>query len=423
VGIMLNRLKPKSEFSRNVLTLMTGTTIAQVIPIAISPILTRIYSPEDFGVFALYIGMASLFIIVATARYEIAIVLPDKDSEAINIFALSISITIILTILTFVVILFFNDNILNILKAKKLGNLIFLIPLSIFVAGIFQSLNYWANRKKYFKSISISQISQSITIGSLQVAIGYFNVGSGLIFGNIIGRVIAMIVLLKKFLQNDKKYLTDISKKMMIVQMKRYKDFPLINSIHAFSDTVRTSGSSMLISSFFGSSILGLYALAVRVLQVPISIIGSALGQVLYQKFTTIHNEKRKLMPYVIKTEIYLLVIAIPMFTILYYIAPSLFGFVFGEKWRVAGEYTQILTPYLFMNFLVSPISNLPIIMERQQDIFYISLFGNILFLSIFIIFHNLEIKTVFLFLSITQVIFYIYVMWWYFSIIRNNDE
>jgi O-antigen/teichoic acid export membrane protein len=86
---MLNKLKPKSEFSRNVLTLMTGTTIAQAIPIAISPILTRIYTPEDFGVFALYMSVVSIVSVVATGRYELAIMLPKKDEDAINIVTLS----------------------------------------------------------------------------------------------------------------------------------------------------------------------------------------------------------------------------------------------------------------------------------------------------------------------------------------------
>jgi len=420
---MLNKLKPKSEFSRNVLTLMTGTTIAQAIPIAISPILTRIYTPEDFGVFALYIGIANFLAVIATGRYEMAIVLPEKESEAVNIFAFSLLITFTLTILTFIIIFLFQETILSILNAQKVGDLILLLPLSVFLAGMIQSFSYWANRKEYFETMSLSQISQSATIGIFQLTMGYLKIGSGLIIGNIVGRVVNLIVLMKKIIENDKEIINDIDKKTMITQMKIYKDFPLVNSLHAFSDILRVSGSVMLISSFFGSTVLGLYALSIRVLQVPIGIIGSALGNVLYQKFSTIHNEKRKLLPYVIKIEIYLLLIAIPSFGILYYIAPELFSFMFGEKWRVAGEYTQILIPYLFMNFLVSPISNLPLILDRQKNIFYISLLGNILFLSIFIIFNSMEIKKVLLLLSVTQVLFYAYVMWWYYSIIKANDE
>jgi len=95
---MLTKLKPKSEFSRNVLTLMTGTTIAQAIPIAISPVLIRIYTSEDFGVFALYMSIASILSVVATGRYEMAIMLPKKDSDAINVVVLSMIISFLLVL-------------------------------------------------------------------------------------------------------------------------------------------------------------------------------------------------------------------------------------------------------------------------------------------------------------------------------------
>jgi len=412
---MLNKLKLKSEFSRNVLTLMTGTTIAQAIPIVISPILTRIYTPEDFGVFALYMSLVAFISIIITARYEMAIVLPKNDEDAINILALSFLIMIVIIILTTFIIIFFKDNILNLFNAQSVGNLLYLVPISLFLAGLNQIFNYWSNRKEYFKNISSAQIFQSIGIGITQPTFGYFAIYGGLIFGNMIGRAISSFVYVDKFLKNDKDLIFKIDKNIMIKNMKKHKDFPLVNSLHAFSDIIRTSGSIMLISSFFGSSILGFYTLSLRVLQVPVSIIGSALGQVLYQKFTAIHNNNEPLYPYVKKVIIGLFIVSLPLFTILYFIAPQLFAFLFGEKWRVAGEYSQILVPYLFMNFLVSPISSIPVILEKQKEIFYISLFGNILFLIAIVIFNRYDFLITLAIISISQFIFYSYVIYWYF--------
>ena len=104
---MLIKLRPKSEFSRNVLTLMTGTTIAQAIPIAISPILTRIYTPEDFGVFALFIGVVGVISVIATLTYEQAIILPKYDKYAINIFMLSLILILFTSIFSFIIIFLF----------------------------------------------------------------------------------------------------------------------------------------------------------------------------------------------------------------------------------------------------------------------------------------------------------------------------
>ncbi len=395
---------------------MTGTTIAQAIPIAISPILTRIYTPEDFGVFALYISIVSFIAIIVTARYEMAIVLPKSEKEAINILALSILITLSIVFVITFIILFFKETILNTLNADSLGNILYLVPLSILLAGLAQSFNYWSNRKEYFKNMSNAQISQSISIGVSQPLFKYIGINSGLILGNIVGRIVSVFVLIHKFIKNDRTSLQYVKKEVMLEQMIKYKDFPLVNSLHAFSDIVRNSGSVMLISSFFGSTILGFYSLSLRVLQVPIGIIGSALGQVLYKKFSSLHNDNQLLYPYVKSIMIKLVLIALPTFGILFFIAPDLFAFVFGEKWRVAGEYSQILIPYLFMNFLISPISSIPIIFNKQKEIFYISLFGNMVYILIIIFLHSFGIEIVVTFLSLFMLIYYLCVLGWFYK-------
>ena len=405
------------------IVLMTGTTIAQAIPIAISPVLTRIYTPEDFGIFALYISIVSFIAIVVTARYEIAIMLPKSEKEAINILALSILITLCIFFVVTFIIIFFKESILNILNARGLGNIIYLVPISILLAGLSQSFNYWSNRKEYFKNMANAQIAQSISIGVFQPLLKYIGIDSGLILGNIVGRFISVFVLMHKFIKNDTASLQYVKKDVMMEQMIKYKDFPLVNSLHAFSDIVRNSGSVMFISSFFGATILGFYSLSLRVLQVPIGIIGSALGQILFKKFSSLYNENQTLYPYTKNIVIKLIIIALPTFGILFFIAPDLFAFVFGEKWRVAGEYSQILIPYLFINFILSPITSLPIILNQQQNFFYFSLIGNIgMPLIIFISYKtNLDIKSILLILSLSLAILYSLILLWILKLAKDN--
>ena len=109
-----------SEFSRNVLILMTGTTVAQSIPILISPILTRLYSPEDFGLFALFLGIVSILGSIANGRYEIAIMLPKKDEDAINISVLSFLISFVFSIVLLLIVIFFSDFIVSILGNEEI---------------------------------------------------------------------------------------------------------------------------------------------------------------------------------------------------------------------------------------------------------------------------------------------------------------
>jgi len=111
----------KNEFNRNVLTLLTGTTIAQALPIAISPILTRIYTPEDFGVFALFISISAIFAAIVNGKYELAIVVPEKDEDAYNIAALSLLIATGISVVLLLIVIFFHSWILMLLDNKEIS--------------------------------------------------------------------------------------------------------------------------------------------------------------------------------------------------------------------------------------------------------------------------------------------------------------
>jgi len=223
---LIQKLKPKSEFSRNVLTLMTGTTIAQAIPIAISPILTRIYTPKDFGVFSLFIAITSIFGSIANGRYELAIMLPKKDEDAINIFALGFIITIAISLFLLLLVILFQDNFVEILKNKEIGGWLYFVPVAVFFTGLFNVLNYFNNRRKNYKDIANATILKSIVLSIVQLSIGFMKQGvSGLISGQLLSQFAANTKLLKNILK-DKALISKISKVKIIALAKRYKDFP-----------------------------------------------------------------------------------------------------------------------------------------------------------------------------------------------------
>ena len=136
---MIMRSKIKSEFTRNVLTLMTGTTISLAIPIAISPVLTRIYTPQDFGVFALYMAITTIIAVLVTGRYELAIMLPKKDENAVDILILSLIISLVVSLISFLIIFFFNPQITKILGSQEISRWLYLVPCSILLIGFYNS--------------------------------------------------------------------------------------------------------------------------------------------------------------------------------------------------------------------------------------------------------------------------------------------
>ena len=387
---MLNKLKPKSEFSRNVLTLMTGTTIAQAIPIAISPILTRIYTPEDFGLFALYISIALLFATAATGRYELAIMLPKKESDAVNIVFLSLLITLIITLLTLFIVFFFNQSITNILGNQDISSWLYFIPFTVFFMGLYQSLNYWNNRKKEYKRLAISRVVQSGVTGGANLGMGGLQFGaSGLIVGNIIGQSLSTLYLFNHVYKEDSRSIRFFNKIKIIALLKKYKKLPLLNMPNVLIDNFRLSGINILIAKFFTTSTLGQFALAWKMVQTPMSVIGKSLSQVFFQKIASVKRDELYaiIKKFIVKASL----VALPIFLIIYFFSVDIFSFVFGENWSEAGEAASVMSPWLFLNFLTSPLSQIFIILNKQEIMLIFSIFYMATPLAILYLFQDLE--------------------------------
>jgi O-antigen/teichoic acid export membrane protein len=364
---MINKLKPKSEFSHNVLTLMTGTTIAQAIPIAISPILTRIYTPEDFGVFALFLAITGVFSVVASGRYELALMLPRKEEDAINIFTLAMMIILLLTGVLFLVVFLFHTYLVDILNNEEIGYWLYFIPVAFFLIGFFNLLSYYNNRQKNYKDMANATIIKSVVLAVVQLTVGFFKAGaSGLISGQIISSLFANLQLLKNIIK-DKKLLSSVNKVKMIALAKRYKDFPKYQAPHAMLNTFSSYLPIYMFTPFFGLGVVGLYALSTRIVLTPMMILAGASAKVYNQKVTQLYNDKEDAYGFTIRLLKSLVKKIIIPFLIIVIFAPDIFGFVFGEEWRKAGAYTQILSPWLWMVFFTATITFIPSLLNMQK--------------------------------------------------------
>lgn len=372
---MINKLKPKSEFSRNVLTLMMGTTIAQAIPIAISPILTRIYTPEDFGVFALFIAITAIFGSIANGRYELAIMLPKKDEDAINIFALGFIITSAISLVLLVLVVVFNDYFTKLLNNEELSVWLYFVPIAVFFTGLWNILNYFNNRKKQYKDLAKATIIKSIVTAIVQISVGFLKSGAiGLISGQILSQFFANTKLLSNILK-DKVLLTKISKVKIIALAKRYKDFPKYSMWAILANSLSQNLTNILISSFYSVATLGFYSVVQRVLGMPSSLIGASIGQVFFQQATKEKQQTGKAIKTFNATVKKLIIIGVPSFGILFFIVEDLFAFVFGEEWKIAGTYAQIIIPLFLIRFVSSTVSGLMTVFEKQRNELLINFF------------------------------------------------
>lgn len=369
---------PKGSFTRNVFTLMSGATIAQALPIAIAPILTRLYSPSDFGIIMLYMSIAGIVSAVATGRYDLAIMLPKSDEDAINIAVLAIFIAISTSLTTLLVVWLFNDYITLLLNNQEISIWLYFIPLTILLTSFYSILSLWCNRKKQYKNLAVSNIAQSATRAANNVSMGFMGMGStGLFVGSFVGQGVANGVLGWHIYKDVKEKIKLAKRHKIKIQAHKYLKFPQFDIPSALCYVFSTNGINILLSSFYGSTPLGFIALTNRIITTPFSLFTTSFSQVFYQKLSETYNNRRDKFGILISISMKKIcrTLTIPFFLIVIstkYIAVA----VFGENWSELYRYIFILSPFLFVGLIAAPLGNVLKILNKQHISFICWIFN-----------------------------------------------
>jgi len=357
-----------STFATDVLKLVTGTTFAQVIAVLASPLLTRLYGPEAFGFLALFTSITSIIGVIACMRYEMAIMLPKTDEEAANLLGLCLLCVAVVSGLTVPALYFGGDVLLSLLRAPGLEPYLILVPVFVFISGVFLALNYWNSRTKHFGRLSVARITSSLATTGTQLGAGFagYATGGTLIGANLVGVSVSTGVLGGQIWRDDRALLRgSISWRGMLGGLKRYKKFPLIDSSSALMNTVSWQLPAFLLAAFFSPVVVGFYALGFRMLQFPMSLMGGSIAQVFFQRASEARSDGT--LPLLVEN-VFRLLVMIGIFPILAVtiIGPELFAVIFGDIWAEAGLYAQILSIWAFMWFISSPLSTIWIVLEKQ---------------------------------------------------------
>lgn len=406
-----NRIN-SSGFLQGIMVLAGGSAISQLIIILAYPLLTRLYSPEDFGTLAAFVSVSSFFFVIASFRYELAISLPDSEDDAVNILALCILALCISTILSFVVIFFYGSWILSLLKGVSLESYIWLLPISLFSVGLYQILSYWAIRKEAFGTLAKTKMSQSFLQIFFQSVLGLTNYKTtGLIVGDICGRVGGSWKLASITFKNTRHYWDKIKILKMRDLALRYKKFPLISSLSSLLNNAGLQLAPLFIIYFYGAEVGGWFALGQRVIAFPISLIGQSVSQVYIGEASklAVNNLKGLKMLY-LNTFQKLALIAIVPVLLLSGFAPLLFEIFFGEVWRETGEYLQILSIMFLGQFAIVPLSMTLNILEKQDWLFFWDFSRLVIIIGCFGSggFLHFSIKTTLFIYSISMLILYL---------------
>jgi lipopolysaccharide exporter len=357
----------KKGFLDNVLELVTGTTIAQIVGIVIVPILARLFSPNDFGTADLFVSISSVIGVVVCLRYELAIMLPDSDVEAINVLVGALLSAFLVSLLSGLGLFLCRNMLLQWLQAPDLHAYLRYIPFVVWLMGVNVSLTYWLSRQKRFRELSFSRVANTVGSTGTKLSAGLLGIqnATGLITGYIAG-LLASVSTLVWWTRRDYSILSEVDFHQILDKLIHYRNFPLISSWSALLNVASVQIPIFLLSALFSQTVVGYYGLSLRVIQLPMSLIGAAVAQVFFQRASEAHRTGQ--LSTVVYT-VYKQLVKFALFPmlVLSLVGKELFVIVFGSQWSEAGIYAQILSFWRFWVFIGSPISTLPSVLQRQN--------------------------------------------------------
>lgn len=366
----IDSFKNKDSFARKSLLLTTGTALAQAIPILFSPILTRIFSPAEFGLLAIVSSITAIISVISTGRYESVILIAKTKKDAADIVSVALTISFLVSVLTLIVFLFFSNAIVGILKQPRLHYWIFVCPIMSFLISIYQVYNEWCIREAQFKHLSINKVvnSGSITLGNLLFGLSKIS-GGGLIWGELFGRFITALTCIINVARRDFDTFRNVTISRMRSLSIRYQNVPKFILPGQLLNTIAGQSSILLIAFFFGDQEVGYYSMTGLVLSVPASLISNTVRDVFRQRANLEYKVKNNCLNIYKKTIKTTAIFSVSIFAILFMILPGLFSFVFGSHWRIAGEYAQIITPTIMISFVAESVWGVFIITEKMKAI------------------------------------------------------
>ena len=369
---MIRRLA-RRPFVRNVAILSFGQTVAQGLAIAASPLLTRLYSPDDFGLFGLLVALAGMMVVVSGLRYELAVVTAPDDQSAADLLVLSCGIVVIVAGFTALIVGFGGGSIADLVDRPGLGDFLWWLPLLVLLGGTAQAFGYWTTRRKHFKRFALSKVTRTLTSVAVQLTAGLSAAGAaGLIGGRAAGSFLAGTILASRIWQDDRALvLSAIKGSRLVKAAKENARFPRYNAPHSLISSLSQVSVPYTLAAFFGVEIAGLYYLAERVMRTPSVLVAGSVRRVFYQRASELYNQGKSFRKLLVSTQSGLFLIGIAPLTVLVLFGPELFSFVFGADWNKAGVLAQWLVGWWFLSFMSGPALESLIILKLQKYLLY----------------------------------------------------
>ncbi|MCW9057756.1 MAG: oligosaccharide flippase family protein [Gammaproteobacteria bacterium] len=347
----------QSKFARNVAIVASGTAAAQAITLAFSPVITRLYDPEAFGLYGVFMALVSILTPVAALTYPIAIVLPKDDRDAKGLAKLSFFIAMMVAMAIAVMFLTSGELLMELLGSEAIAPYVMLIPLSMLFVACTEIAQQWLIRKKLFSITARVAVIQALLINSTKSGVGLFHpVGAVLVVVAAFGSAFHAMLLWAGIRKSKTMPKKDGENNTSLSELaRRHRDFPLYRAPQVTINALSQSLPILMLASFFGPAAAGFYTLSKTVMGVPSALIGKSVGDVFYPRITEAAHNKENLFRLILRATLALAAVGSIPFLLVIAFGPWLFSFVFGGEWVTAGEYAQWLALWFFFGFINKP--------------------------------------------------------------------
>jgi O-antigen/teichoic acid export membrane protein len=368
--------EPRNSFIRSVGVLVGGTALAHGVTALALPVLSRLYSPADFSALAVFTSLLSIISVAACLRFDVAVTIPHRDTDAANLLALALGCALVVSLLVAVPVLLVPERIAEWSNQPMLRPYIWLLPVGVLLAASYSALQSWLVRKKSFGQIARSRVTQSAAAAGTQVSMGMAGIGTfGLLLGYVLNAGAACIVLGYRVIRFEREALRTITWPGMLGMATEYHRFPKYSTWEALSNSAAIQIPIIMIAAMAVGPEVGYLSMAMYVMQAPMALFGTAIGQVYLSKAPVEYRAER-LGTFTAEVFGGLLKAGVGPLLFVGIVSPVVFPFVFGEEWRRAGHLVAWMTPWFIMQFLASPISMAIHVTGHQRAALQLQVFG-----------------------------------------------
>ena len=396
----------KTDFAKNVMVLSSGVTMAQLASFLLTPVVARLYAPEAFGLMAFFLSIATPLTNISSLKYDQAVLIADSDTAAGRLSSLACWINFIFCALCLAVLGAYK--LLGNRLLSDLGYWIYLVPIFILISGQIRINNSECVSRQRFKTISSANIVGGLATPLLRIAyaLSLSAVLSGLILAQLVSDAAKVLILIGG---RSGQRLPRRTIRELVETARAYLDFPRYALPTGLLFSLGNQAPVLMLGMLFEPALVGYYALANRLIRMPVDLISQPIRQVFIQKVTEKVKHGDSILRLFILLGIAMGLSLLPFLILVELFGEQLFALMLGAEWTQAGNIAGIIFPWVFMSFIINPLSSLYIVFRKQAHWLRFQVALNVLLLAVFFGSHFMALEAAILLWIVTAINVLIY--------------